>query len=121
MPASRAICFMLVASKPNSLNSSTAVLIIFSLISACCCFDNLDEATSSVDTETEEMIQKAISKMMSGRTAIVIAHRLSTIQKADKIIVLDKGEIKEEGSHDQLLKKKGHYAQLHQMQYKEAM
>lgn len=81
----------------------------------------LDEATSSVDTETEEMIQKAISKMMSGRTAIVIAHRLSTIQKADKIIVLDKGEIKEEGSHDQLLKKKGHYAQLHQMQYKEAM
>jgi ATP-binding cassette subfamily B protein len=81
----------------------------------------LDEATSSVDTETEEMIQKAISKMMSGRTAIVIAHRLSTIQKADKIIVLDKGEIKEEGSHDQLLKKKGHYAQLHQMQYKEAI
>lgn len=81
----------------------------------------LDEATSSVDTETEEMIQKAISQMMSGRTAIVIAHRLSTIQKADKIIVLDKGEIKEEGSHDELLKNKGHYAQLHQMQYKEAI
>ena len=81
----------------------------------------LDEATSSVDTETEEMIQKAISKMMSGRTAIVIAHRLSTIQKVDKIIVLDKGIIKEEGSHDELLKKKGYYAQLHQMQYKEAI
>lgn len=81
----------------------------------------LDEATSSVDTETEEMIQNAISKMMSGRTAIVIAHRLSTIQKADKIIVLDKGEIKEEGSHSELLKKEGHYANLHQMQYKEAI
>ncbi len=79
----------------------------------------LDEATSSVDTETEEMIQKAIDKMMSGRTAIVIAHRLSTIQKADKIIVLDKGEIKEVGTHDQLLEQDGYYTQLHKMQYKE--
>jgi len=57
--------------------------------------------------------------MMSGRTAIVIAHRLSTIQKADKIIVLDKGEIKEEGTHEELLTKGGFYAQLHKMQYKE--
>jgi ATP-binding cassette subfamily B multidrug efflux pump len=79
----------------------------------------LDEATSSVDSETEEMIQSAIVKMMSGRTSIVIAHRLSTIQKADKIIVLDHGEIKEVGRHDQLLLQDGYYAQLHKMQYKE--
>jgi ATP-binding cassette subfamily B multidrug efflux pump len=79
----------------------------------------LDEATSSVDSETEEMIQQAIGKMMRGRTAIVIAHRLSTIQKANKIIVLDHGEIKEEGRHDELLMKEGFYSQLHKMQYKE--
>lgn len=79
----------------------------------------LDEATSSVDTETEEMIQQAIDKMMKGRTSIVIAHRLSTIQQADKIIVLDKGEIEESGTHEELLSKGGHYTQLHKMQYKE--
>ncbi|WP_163378120.1 ABC transporter ATP-binding protein [Cyclobacterium sp. SYSU L10401] len=78
----------------------------------------LDEATSSVDTETEELIQGAIEKMMQGRTSIIIAHRLSTIQKAKKIIVLNKGEIVEEGTHDQLLKLDGFYAQLHQMQLK---
>lgn len=81
----------------------------------------LDEATSSVDTETEELIQEAINKLMKGRTSIVIAHRLSTIQNADKIIVLDKGEIKESGTHDELLSKAGHYAQLHKMQYKEVV
>ncbi len=79
----------------------------------------LDEATSSVDTETEELIQNAIQKLMKGRTSIVIAHRLSTIQKADKIIVLDKGEIKEQGNHTELLEKDGWYAQLYKMQYKE--
>lgn len=78
----------------------------------------LDEATSSVDTETEEMIQKAITKMMKGRTSIVIAHRLSTIQKADKIIVMHHGEIKEMGTHENLLELGGFYAQLHQMQLK---
>jgi ATP-binding cassette subfamily B multidrug efflux pump len=78
----------------------------------------LDEATSSVDSETEELIQQAIEKLMQGRTSLVIAHRLSTIQKADKIIVLDKGEIKETGTHDELLRiENGYYAQLYRMQY----
>jgi ATP-binding cassette, subfamily B, multidrug efflux pump len=81
----------------------------------------LDEATSSVDSETEEMIQEAIAKMMTSRTSIVIAHRLSTIQKADKIIVLDKGEIKEAGRHEELLNNNSYYAQLHKMQYKEVV
>jgi len=79
----------------------------------------LDEATSSVDSETEEMIQNAIEKMMQGRTSIVIAHRLSTIQKADTIVVLDKGEVKESGTHSILLQKEGFYTQLYKMQYKE--
>jgi len=79
----------------------------------------LDEATSSVDSETEAMIQAAMEKLMANRTAIVIAHRLSTIQQADTIIVLDKGEVKEQGTHAELLQKNGHYAQLHQMQYKD--
>jgi ATP-binding cassette subfamily B protein len=78
----------------------------------------LDEATSSVDTETEELIQDAIDKMMKGRTSIMIAHRLSTIQKADKIIVLNKGEIVETGTHEYLLDLGGYYTQLHQMQLK---
>lgn len=77
----------------------------------------LDEATSSVDTESEQLIQHAIDTLINGRTAIVIAHRLSTIRKADKIIVLDKGELKEAGTHEELLANKGFYAQLYEMQF----
>jgi ATP-binding cassette, subfamily B, multidrug efflux pump len=77
----------------------------------------LDEATSSVDTESEQLIQKAIDTLIKGRTSIVIAHRLSTIRKASKIIVLDKGEIQEIGSHEALLQKKGFYARLYEMQF----
>jgi ATP-binding cassette subfamily B multidrug efflux pump len=79
----------------------------------------LDEATSSVDTETEILIQSAIQKLLANRTAIVIAHRLSTIQSADKIIVMHKGEIRESGTHQELLAKKGIYHRLYLLQYKE--
>jgi ATP-binding cassette subfamily B protein len=77
----------------------------------------LDEATSSVDTESEMLIQKAIDTLIAGRTSIIIAHRLSTIRKAGKIIVLDKGEIREMGTHEELLRKQGFYYKLHQMQF----
>lgn len=77
----------------------------------------LDEATSSIDTESELLIQQAIDKLVTGRTSIVIAHRLSTIRKADKIIVLDKGEIKETGTHEELLALGGWYSKLHSMQF----
>ncbi|MEI7810979.1 MAG: ABC transporter ATP-binding protein [Ignavibacteria bacterium] len=79
----------------------------------------LDEATSSVDTETEILIQKAIQKLLVGRTAIVIAHRLSTIQNADQIIVMHKGEVREMGTHQELLQKRGIYYKLYQLQYKD--
>lgn len=78
----------------------------------------LDEATSSIDTESEQLIQQAIDKLIAGRTAIVIAHRLSTIRKASSIIVLDRGEVKETGSHEALLQQKGYYSKLHEMQFK---
>ena len=77
----------------------------------------LDEATSSIDSESEILIQQAIDKLIYGRTSIVIAHRLSTIRKANKILVLDKGEIKEMGTHNELLEKQGSYYQLHKMQF----
>lgn len=79
----------------------------------------LDEATSSVDSHTEFLIQKAINILMKGRTAIVVAHRLSTIQNADNIIVLDRGEVKEQGTHEDLLSIGGYYSKLHEMQFKE--
>lgn len=81
----------------------------------------LDEATSSVDTESEALIQHAIDKLIAGRTAIVIAHRLSTISKASKIIVLDKGEIREMGTHEELLKLGGFYHKLHSMQFQKTV
>ncbi len=77
----------------------------------------LDEASSSIDSESEKLIQHAIDKLIKGRTSIVIAHRLSTIRKANKIIVLDRGEIKEMGTHSQLMNLRGHYYQLHKMQF----
>lgn len=77
----------------------------------------LDEASSSIDSESEKLIQHAIDKLIKGRTSIVIAHRLSTIRKANKIIVLDRGEIKEMGTHSQLMNLRGHYYQFHKMQF----
>ncbi|MBI1955577.1 MAG: ABC transporter ATP-binding protein, partial [Acidobacteria bacterium] len=79
----------------------------------------LDEATSSVDTETEFRVRDALNRMVSGRTAIIIAHRLSTIQRADRIVVLHKGRIREIGSHQELLAQRGIYWKLYQLQYKQ--
>jgi ATP-binding cassette, subfamily B, multidrug efflux pump len=79
----------------------------------------LDEATSSVDTETEFRVRDALSRMVEGRTALIIAHRLSTIQRADKIIVMHKGQVREMGSHQQLLAQRGIYYKLYQLQYKD--
>jgi subfamily B ATP-binding cassette protein MsbA len=76
----------------------------------------LDEATSALDTESERLVQDALEKMMKNRTSIVIAHRLSTIQNADTIVVLQKGEIVEQGSHTELLAKNGSYKKLVDMQ-----
>jgi subfamily B ATP-binding cassette protein MsbA len=78
----------------------------------------LDEATSSLDTESEVLVQQAIERLMTGRTSIVIAHRLSTVQRANKIIVLNDGEIVEEGTHEVLLSKLGLYHKLYNMQFK---
>ncbi len=77
----------------------------------------LDEATSNIDTETERLIQDALVRLMEGRTSIVIAHRLSTIQHADKILVMHKGKVREVGSHQELLAKKGYYYRLYELQY----
>lgn len=81
----------------------------------------LDEATSSVDTHSEILIQNAIDRLMEGRTSIIIAHRLSTIQKCDKIIVMHKGEIRESGTHQELLEIGGIYSKLYQLQYKDSL
>ena len=79
----------------------------------------LDEATSSVDTRTEELIQKAMDRLMEGRTSFIIAHRLSTIKNADLILVMNDGDIVEQGTHDELLKKNGFYANLYNSQFEE--
>ena len=78
----------------------------------------LDEATSHIDTQTEEIIQNAMNVLKKGRTTFIIAHRLSTIQQADQIILLDQGEIKEQGTHESLLQQNGQYAQMYQLQAK---
>lgn len=77
----------------------------------------LDEATSNIDTESEQLIEQSISKLLAGRTSIVIAHRLSTIKRAHRIVVLHKGEVVEQGSHDELLQLGGRYAKLHELQF----
>ncbi|MDK6421979.1 ATP-binding cassette domain-containing protein, partial [Aerococcus urinae] len=79
----------------------------------------LDEATSSIDTRTEELIQKATEKLLKGRTSFVIAHRLSTIQDADQIIVMDQGRIIEKGNHESLMEKRGFYYGLYSAQFQE--
>ncbi len=77
----------------------------------------LDEATSSIDTETEQLVQDAIASLLSGRTSIVVAHRLSTIRRADQILVLHRGEVRERGRHEELLRQGGIYQRLHQLNY----
>ena len=77
----------------------------------------LDEATSSIDTRTEMRIQKAFDTMMEGRTSFIVAHRLSTIQEADVILVMRNGQIVEQGSHEELLKKRGFYSELYRSQF----
>jgi ABC-type multidrug transport system fused ATPase/permease subunit len=79
----------------------------------------LDEATSSIDTETEQLIQRALERLLAGRTSLVIAHRLSTVQRADRILVMHKGRVREQGTHQELLARRGIYHRLYQLQYKE--
>ena len=79
----------------------------------------LDEATSSIDTETEQLIQQAIERVLRNRTSIVVAHRLSTIQKADIIFVIKEGEVVERGKHEELMRLNGLYAELHNLQFRE--
>ena len=79
----------------------------------------MDEATSSVDTETEFQVRDALARLVTGRTSIIIAHRLSTIQKADRILVMHKARLRESGTHQQLLANRGLYWTLYQLQYKD--
>jgi ATP-binding cassette subfamily B protein len=77
----------------------------------------LDEATSSVDPHTEYLIQEGLAELLKGRTAVIVAHRLATIQMADRVLVIHKGRIAEEGTHDELLARQGIYSRLHRLQY----
>ena len=79
----------------------------------------LDEATSSIDTETEQLIQDAIQNVLKGRTSFIVAHRLSTIRSADRILVIREGKVQESGTHDELLAQKGYYYNLYTHQYRE--
>jgi len=81
-------------------------------------FSILDEATSSVDTRTEELVQKAMDRLSANKTSFIIAHRLSTIRNADKILVLDHGDIVEQGNHEELMSLNGAYAKLYKSQFK---
>jgi len=81
----------------------------------------LDEATSSIDTETEQRIQSALQRLQQGRTSLVIAHRLSTIQRADRILVLHRGRLREQGTHQELLAQRGIYHRLYQLQYRDQL
>jgi ATP-binding cassette subfamily B protein len=81
----------------------------------------MDEATSSVDTVTEALIQKGMENLMHDRTSLIIAHRLSTIRRADRILVIEKGGISEQGSHEQLMRARGHYYNLYTRQFREEM
>ena len=78
----------------------------------------LDEATSALDTESEKLVQEALDRLAEGRTTLTIAHRLSTVQNADKIVVLDGGQVVEEGPHTELLERDGRYADLYHMQFR---
>jgi ABC-type multidrug transport system fused ATPase/permease subunit len=80
----------------------------------------LDEATSALDSKSEQLVQAAIESLMKGRTSFVIAHRLSTVRHADKIVVLEHGRIVETGSHAELMAKNGHYAKMHDLQFRQA-
>jgi ATP-binding cassette subfamily B protein len=80
----------------------------------------MDEATSAVDTETEKEIQKALDNLVRGRTTIAIAHRLSTLRKADRLVVMDKGVVVEEGTHDALMESQGAYWRLYEAQQRQA-
>ena len=112
--------FRSVAERGASLSVGQKQLLSFARALA---FDRpvliLDEATSSVDTETEQLIRSALRVVMQGRTTIAIAHRLSTIQDMDTILVLHRGEVRESGSHQELLAQRGIYHRLYQLQYTE--